>query len=460
MTVAESTGLNEFTGNGTKSLYTTDFRIIENDDLFVFLDSDLLVEGVDYFIQNSTETSVQVQFVTAPASGVDIRLERRTDVTQEVDFKVFGPFAAQNNELVHDKPTMILQEVISGGRASLARSGRNLGVLRSQTAVVVTNDRGDNATLPVWSGIDGNAGMLAAEIVEEQGPANGAPTTKGPGFLWMQFGEDGLAPYTPESFTEGYFVTQDQFYSGADHPNPFDGVSYPKFTMSCVWRNTAAIGTAQRVMFQMCGAIANAMAMMYIQKAGANDGIRFKLKQQTGLSAGNDIESNMIITLGSGKEMNYAVNDWVWSGVSYSQPDNLVTFAARNLTKILSYSESQAPTGNFNVDGYAPAAIQQSANGWGVEPKDSLQFPWLGSLTQVFMHNGYLDLTSAANVNKFCGTDGVIDMLGGYLPFGVQPLVFFNSGDPRDNVGSLDIDSGGYIIETPFAAGPTPPVAS
>jgi hypothetical protein len=124
MTVELATGLSEFDAPGVLSVFTYDFRILQDDDLFVYIDGVLQVLGVDYTIQNQANNSGQVAFTVAPSSGSAVRIERRTDLNQLVDFQIFGPFAAQNNELVHDKPTLILQEVISGGRGSIARNSK------------------------------------------------------------------------------------------------------------------------------------------------------------------------------------------------------------------------------------------------------------------------------------------------------------------------------------------------
>ena len=97
MTVESATGLSEFDAPGGLTVFQYDFRVLEDDDLFVFEAGILQTLGSDYFIQNKTNISGEVAFVVAPPSGVSIRIERRTDLDQEVDFQVFGPFAAQNN---------------------------------------------------------------------------------------------------------------------------------------------------------------------------------------------------------------------------------------------------------------------------------------------------------------------------------------------------------------------------
>jgi len=201
MTVELATGLSEFDAPGSLTVFTYDFRILEDDDLFVFINGVLQTLNIDYTIQNKTNTSGQIAFVVAPPAGVAVRVERRTDLDQEVNFQIFGPFAAQNNELVHDKPTLILQEVISGGRGSIARNSRNLTVSVAPHEVTVANDIGTNAVIPGWDG-SGIAGMFHGEHNDEDAPEDGTVVTEDEGYTWMVTGDDGpgAGPYPMMEF--------------------------------------------------------------------------------------------------------------------------------------------------------------------------------------------------------------------------------------------------------------------
>jgi len=221
MTVEASNALNEFVSDGVRRLYTYDFRILEDDDLFVFVNG---VLTTDYIIQNKTNISGQIVFNTAPADLATIAISRRTDITQEVDFFAFAPFAAQNNELIHDKPTMILQEAISGGRGNVARGARNLAVSRTIEDVTVINDRGEDAVIPVWSGVDDLAGMSAGEV--GPAPVNGLATTELPGYIWYEPGS-GSPPVPPIplncNFIETVAVLTPTLHIAGEVAGVFDG---------------------------------------------------------------------------------------------------------------------------------------------------------------------------------------------------------------------------------------------
>ena len=61
-----------------------------------------------------------------------------------------------------------------------------------------------------------------------------------------------------------------------------------------------------------------------------------------------------------------------------------------------------------------------------------------GCLSEFYLTNEYLDLTSSANREKFRGSDGKPVSLGatGTLPTGTQPLCYFPDGDFSNQQGS------------------------
>ena len=67
---------NNYTGNGTQTSYTFSFPYIKKEDVRVTLDT---IGTTNFTIQDNTPT--QIDFNTAPGSGVAIRIFRVTDTS-------------------------------------------------------------------------------------------------------------------------------------------------------------------------------------------------------------------------------------------------------------------------------------------------------------------------------------------------------------------------------------------
>lgn len=81
-----------------------------------------------------------------------------------------------------------------------------------------------------------------------------------------------------------------------------------------------------------------------------------------------------------------------------------------------------------------------------------------GCISEFLFHNTYIDLSVAANLQKFRSTGGRPVKLGanGSIPLGVQPLIYVPTGDPSANLGS----GGNFTITgTPSLASTAPAYA-
>ena len=70
-----ATTQNNYTGNGSNKLFSITFPYLDTADIDVFLNGTLQTVTTQYFFANATT----VEFVTAPANGATVRLDRSTD---------------------------------------------------------------------------------------------------------------------------------------------------------------------------------------------------------------------------------------------------------------------------------------------------------------------------------------------------------------------------------------------
>ena len=101
MTVTVQNPSIEYQGDGVTTLFTFNFRLLQDTDLKVFIDTVQQVLFSDYTIQNLTEAGGEVHFNTPPADQTKVLLIRATSKTQQIDYEPFTPFSAESN----DNPT-------------------------------------------------------------------------------------------------------------------------------------------------------------------------------------------------------------------------------------------------------------------------------------------------------------------------------------------------------------------
>lgn len=101
--------------NGVQDTFAFTFRVIEGDDIEVFLGQNIVPESPATFTVNLTvgppvgqDGGDVVMNVAPPAGGLTI--QRRTDQDQQVDYVPFDPFPAETHETALDKAMMVVQE--------------------------------------------------------------------------------------------------------------------------------------------------------------------------------------------------------------------------------------------------------------------------------------------------------------------------------------------------------------
>ena len=164
-----ATTSNTYTGNGSNKLFSITFPYLETSDINVYLNGTLQTITTQYFFANATT----VEFVTAPANGATILLERSTDDTalQATFFPGSSVKAADLNDNF-DQVLYLAQETSNlanstvstaatalttansanatangiAGTANTALANANTAVTTANTAVSTANTASSNAT--------------------------------------------------------------------------------------------------------------------------------------------------------------------------------------------------------------------------------------------------------------------------------------------------------------------------
>ncbi len=111
MTITVQTPRNTYIADGVQDTFSFDFRILENSDLRVLVDSVLQQESVHYNLTNITELGGNVVFIVIPVLNAEVSLVRSTSESQQVVYTPFDPFPAKTHEAALDKLTMLIQEL-------------------------------------------------------------------------------------------------------------------------------------------------------------------------------------------------------------------------------------------------------------------------------------------------------------------------------------------------------------
>ena len=116
MTISTLVVKNSYNGDGSATQFAYQFPIHSTSEIKVIERSAAGVEtikvlGTHYSITDNGAAGGQVNFNTAPASGVEVVLIRDTNLTQEVDYIANDPFPAETHEGAIDKLTLQIQEL-------------------------------------------------------------------------------------------------------------------------------------------------------------------------------------------------------------------------------------------------------------------------------------------------------------------------------------------------------------
>lgn len=162
MSVANTTVSQSYPATGSQTDYPIPFDYFINAQVKV-TSTDLatsvettLTEGIEYTIVAET-----VVFGVAPVSGVSIKIERSTALTQDASFEETAIFSVKSVEKSLDRMVMMIQEINSMAGGSAAGSGAfarlaDQDVLAAGTVTITTDQR-------MLKNIQGDSGPQAAD---------------------------------------------------------------------------------------------------------------------------------------------------------------------------------------------------------------------------------------------------------------------------------------------------------
>lgn len=101
------------TGNGATTVFPTTFRFLANSHLSVYVNSVLQTEVTHYTVDGAgdPEPGGSITFLTAPANGAVVYIERNTPVLQLTDLRPEGRLIADDIEEMYDYRCMVEQEL-------------------------------------------------------------------------------------------------------------------------------------------------------------------------------------------------------------------------------------------------------------------------------------------------------------------------------------------------------------
>ena len=117
MTVSSTTNKVSYSGNGSTTVFAYTFKIFADSDLDVYIRSSAGTETLqtlttDYTVSNAgVDGGGNVTFLTAPASGETVVIQRKLALTQGTDYVENDPFPAESHEEALDRLTFITQQM-------------------------------------------------------------------------------------------------------------------------------------------------------------------------------------------------------------------------------------------------------------------------------------------------------------------------------------------------------------
>jgi hypothetical protein len=112
MTVSTTTRKKSYTGNGSTTVFAYDFKIFNDSDLVVYVDSALQTLTTHYTVSGAgTESGGNVTFGSAPADTKIVVITRTLPRTQTTDYVDNEALSATSLENTADKNCMLIQEI-------------------------------------------------------------------------------------------------------------------------------------------------------------------------------------------------------------------------------------------------------------------------------------------------------------------------------------------------------------
>lgn len=120
MTLSTTDNAISYTGNGTTKAFSFPYRFLSDGHLSVAVAGVEKVLNVDYSVTGAGSASGgTVTFITAPADGESVLIERIVPYTQEADLENFDGYPSDVMEEALDKIVMMIQRLSAGSGRSL-----------------------------------------------------------------------------------------------------------------------------------------------------------------------------------------------------------------------------------------------------------------------------------------------------------------------------------------------------
>ena len=269
---------------------------------------------------------------------------------------------------------------------------------------------------------------------------------------------------TVYSASRSFALTQNNYVAGNDSASLADYATVDKWTMLRTFKmdGTASIAAGER-----------AYLTQYAYdpaETGSSNGIAMWIENHSGELR---IHAEAVAEDGN----------WAWEGafVSFDQPgwsltdwycfvaacDDTEVYGGTMLVNLTqgeevwdddngSMADYNTPIGNAGDSSGSPLSIV----GWGCKAQcdgTSPVQPFDGLIYQSADWRDWEDVWFEAVRRSFCELDSIIDLESGALPYATPSMTWFYEGNPEDNYGTFDINSGGWWLHAPVVKSPDIP---
>jgi hypothetical protein len=113
VTVAQQTPYSRYAGNGVTTVFPYTFKILDEEDLTVYVDGEIQTLNVNYSVSGVGDAGGgEITFLTgAPASPLSVSIIRLMVVERSTDYQLQGDFNSNTVNPDFDRPVMLLQDV-------------------------------------------------------------------------------------------------------------------------------------------------------------------------------------------------------------------------------------------------------------------------------------------------------------------------------------------------------------
>jgi hypothetical protein len=190
-----ATTSNTYTGNGTNKFFSITFPYLDTTDIDVYLNGVLQTVTTQYTFANATT----VEFVTAPAAGVAVLLDRSTDATApSATFFAGSSIRASDLNDNFDQALYLAQET-----ANIAQNQSTAGLqaqidAATNTANNAATSAGAAATSAATSAVIASS-AIATSLQKAGDTITGNIANTATGFFDLPVGTTGERPGTPNS---------------------------------------------------------------------------------------------------------------------------------------------------------------------------------------------------------------------------------------------------------------------